>query len=208
MSVFLLLTEFSLFEDCSCEMSKIVTWVNMICSANFLQSFKKERLSGVWELYLPTKKKILNWKYMLDIKWYSFSQMTSWTPVLYKSLFRNLIAQWLGLPFLPYAFRPLKPLNKQCCYSSLPFSSRLWSLSSDLCDILHSSLTSNLHVSCYVVPAVTGTVLFVLQALYLQFHIICRIYAPVHVWWTVKIDMWGWPRNKEVCFGIGCLSEG
>lgn len=47
LSVALLFIEFSLSEDCSCQTSKIITWINMICSANFLKSFKKERLSGI-----------------------------------------------------------------------------------------------------------------------------------------------------------------
>lgn len=41
LSVVLLFIEFSLSEDCSCQASKIITWINII------RSFKKERLSGI-----------------------------------------------------------------------------------------------------------------------------------------------------------------
>lgn len=55
-------------------------------------------------------------------------QITRWTPVQYTVLFRYVLAQRLGLPFVPNAFRFLKVLKRQWCYYSLPFC-----LDLDLC---------------------------------------------------------------------------
>lgn len=128
------------FEDCSCQLSKIITWLSMICWANFLISLKKERQGGVWELQLATKKALLNSKNTVDPNWGSLVSNYKMDICSVYNFIYVFISSEVGCVFCSKCFQVPEATKGAVALLFSSLSSRFGSLPSDLCDFLPYSV--------------------------------------------------------------------